>query len=429
MKKHIESKFEETYVTETLNNGLNVIVWHKPLMRTTSCVFATPYGALDFDLTDKDGKQYHHPSGIAHFLEHKMFEKQGADVMSEFSSMGANVNAFTSYNETMYYFSISSPNIEEPLNLLMDFVQELSITEESVEKEKGIITQELMMYMQMPDSRLYYETFKALFHKHPFKYDIGGSPQSVANTTKEQLEECYRLNYHPEKMLLVCAGPKDPEEVLEIIRKNKNSKKFEPVQKTFRTRIDEPEAVAKKHLLIPMEVSSEKVTVAFKQKLWTSSDKSRVHDEWAVRCALEAHFSSLNPDYQKWIDQGIINDYFDYDISLEKDAAFLLFIAETDDRVQFEEFVLEQMKLCLNKEISFEILNQLKKRYYGQAMRVLNSVEDIAVTAARNYFNGVSLFETLNMLNQLDQKQVTEALGHISLENHCLVAIVPQKQN
>lgn len=426
MNKVIEPRYDETYITETLENGLNVIVWHKPFMCTTSCVLATPYGALDFGSVLEDGTEIHHHSGIAHFLEHKMFEKEGRDVMTDFSMMGASCNAFTSYNETMYTFSTSDPDIKEPLNLLLDFVQELSITEASVEKEKGIIIQELMMYLQMPDSRLYFETFKALFHQHPFKYDIGGSPESVSATSKEELEECYRLNYHPSKMLLVCVGPQNPEEVLTIVKENQMKKTFDPVQKVSRLKFNEPKEVAIKQHFIPMEVNTQKVAVAFKLDCWANTSKERVHDEWAIRCALEAHFSTMNPDYQTWIDQKLINDYFDYDISLEKDSAFLLFVSETDDKEEFEQFVLKQMQECLTKPVPYEVLKQLMKRYYGQAMRIFNNVEDIAVNAARNYFNEVSLFEVLNLLNQLDQKQVEEALSHLSLENHCLVAIVPQ---
>ncbi len=428
MKTHIEPRYDETYVTETLDNGLRVIVWHKPLMRTTSCVFATPYGALDFDLTAENGERFHHPSGIAHFLEHKMFEKEGQDVMNEFSRMGANVNAFTSYQETMYYFSTSSEEIEAPLTLLLDFVQELNITDASVEKEKGIITQELMMYLQMPDSRLYFEVFKALYQNHPLKYDIGGSPTSVANTTRQQLEECYRLNYHPGRMLLVVAGPHEPSEVLNIIRKNQDSKQFAPLLKVGRTPIEEPQEPAKKKLLIPMEVTSEKTAVAFKLKPWVSTDHERVHDEWAIRCALEAHFSAMNPDYQKWIDEGLINDYFDYEIDLQKDTAFLLFVNETSDRSRFESLIQEELARCLRTPIGFEALNRLKKRYFGQAMRTFNSVENIAIGAARNDFNGVSVFELLEILDQLDQTQVMSALQHLSLQHSALVSIVPMHE-
>ncbi len=428
MKKHIEPKFDETYISETLDNGLKVLVWHKPEMRTTSCVFGTPYGGLDFELICEDGRKIHHPSGIAHFLEHKMFEMGNVDVIDLFSSMGANVNAFTSYTETVYYFSTSSEEIKEPLNLLLDFVQRLDITKESVEKEKGIITQELMMYMQNPDSRLFYELFKGLYHEHPYKFDIGGSPTSVNNTTFEQLTECYKLNYHPGKMILVCVGPTNPEDVLQMIKENQKKKEFEPYINCRRISVNEPVTVAKEQLNIPMEVSTNKVAVGIKLQPWVSSDKQREHQEWAIRCALEAHFSSLNTQYQKWINDNTINQYFDFDVELQKDSAFISFVNETNHPEDFKKFVLAEMKLCLNNGIGFKELNQLKKRYFGQAMRVLNDVEDIAVTTIRNIFKGTSIFETLELLQNLDQKQVEEALSHITLENVSLVSVVNNAQ-
>ncbi len=428
MNQHINPKFDETFYTAELKNGLHVVIWHKPEMKTTSAVFATPYGALDFEQISKDGKTIHHPSGIAHFLEHKMFEKDGMDVMAEFSRMGANVNAFTSYNETVYYFTTSSDEVKEPLNLLIDFVQELSITEQSVEKEKGIITQELMMYMQMPDSRLYFEVFKALYHENKLKYDIGGSATSVANTTKKQLDEAYKINYHPANMVLVVTSPKEPSEILSIIEENQANKEFDDFTKYERLRTDEPAKVAKERLLIPMEVNQTKVAVAFKLEPWYTTDKDRVHDEWAIRSQLESYFSTLNPDYQKWIDDQIINQYFDFEIDLQRDCGFILFVNETENIDDFERFIVEQMKKCMQNPIGFEVLNQLKKRYYGQAMRILNSVEDISVSVIRNAFNGVSLFDTLELLQSLSQQEVKDAIHNITLENKCCVAVVPQSK-
>lgn len=137
MKKIVNAQFDETWYTHTLDNGLNLIFWHKPDFVSAAVVFATPYGALDYRQIDKEGNHLDFPSGIAHFLEHKLFESDEGDVMDDFSRMGANVNAFTSYNETCYYFTTSHGDLKEPLNLLIDFVQDLRITEESVEKEKA----------------------------------------------------------------------------------------------------------------------------------------------------------------------------------------------------------------------------------------------------------------------------------------------------
>lgn len=193
MKTIRNERYQESYDVETLDNGLRVVIWHKPGYARSLFMMATPLGAMDICQVDEHGTQCVYPAGIAHFLEHKMFEKKDRDVMDDFSRMGASVNAFTSYGETAYYFS-TSEDVREPLNLLLDFVQDLDISDASVEKEKGIIVSELNMYLQMSDNRLLMETYKSLFHEHPLKYDIGGDEESVRSITRTQLEECYARN-------------------------------------------------------------------------------------------------------------------------------------------------------------------------------------------------------------------------------------------
>ena len=227
MRKHYNERYDETYFEETLDNGLQVVIWHKPNFQNSQFLFATPYGALDFKQKDENGNIVEFPSGIAHFLEHKMFESKQGDVMELFSQLGANVNAFTSYNETVYYFSTTNKDVEQELNLLLDFVQSLEITEASVEKEKGIIIQELNMYLQMPDSRLLFESFKSMYHKHPLNNDIGGSQETVSMTSLEDLMQCHALNYHPSRMVLIAVTAIDPALLIEMIKdmRNRPSKK------------------------------------------------------------------------------------------------------------------------------------------------------------------------------------------------------------
>ena len=177
--KHIyNERYHESYDEVVLDNGLHVILWHKPNYEKSMFMMMTPFGAMD--LTQIQGKEkIKHPSGIAHFLEHKMFAMDGdEDVMGLFSKMGANVNAFTSYRETAYFASTCN-DPKEPLKLLLDFVQELNIDQASVEKEKGIILSELHMYKEMSDQRLLMETYTSLFHKHPMRLDIAGEDDDL----------------------------------------------------------------------------------------------------------------------------------------------------------------------------------------------------------------------------------------------------------
>ncbi|WP_407372218.1 EF-P 5-aminopentanol modification-associated protein YfmH, partial [Carnobacterium sp.] len=203
MEKKVYEQLQEIIYTETLDNGLKVTLLPKNDFHKTYGLFSTNFGSIDNQFVP-NGKteMVTAPDGIAHFLEHKLFETKGDDMMNAFSAMGADVNAFTSYRETVYYFSITGEDVEEPLNLLLDFVQDFNITPESVEKEKGIIAQEVAMYAQMPDQKLLNETYKCLYYNFPMKYDIGGDKKSIYAITKNELEECYTINYHPSNMVV-----------------------------------------------------------------------------------------------------------------------------------------------------------------------------------------------------------------------------------
>lgn len=423
MKKTFDPRFDETYYTETLDNGLKLVIWHKPLFSATSCIFATPYGALDHRQITEDGTLIEDPAGIAHFLEHKMFECEHGDVMTDFSEMGANVNAFTSYTETCYTFSTCQKDIAKPLNLLLDFVQELSITDESVEKEKGIIIQELAMYQQMPDSRLFYETFKALYANHPLNEDIGGSAESVSSTTTSQLNSCFKRNYHPSVMTLVVVTGLDPQVILDIVKENQAKKKFDKPFKVKRAGIDEPLEPAIKHHVIEMDVSTPKIALAYKFSPLMKSDKDRISDEWAIRCLLESHFSPLNPDFQSWIDQDIINDYFFFEVDFGKDYAMMMFVNETEHAETFKEFIETQLNLLKEKGISFDVLNQLKKRYAGQCMRLYNSLDDIASTTIKGLFTGVDYFTLIRMIESLNQNSIKELYKTLDFSHDAFIEI------
>ena len=427
MKKIVNERFDESWTVHQCDNGLNLIFWQKPEFVSTAVMFATPYGALDYRQKDEKGNRIEFPSGIAHFLEHKLFESSQGDVMDDFSRMGANVNAFTSYNETCYYFTTSNADISEPLNLLLDFVQDLRITPESVEKEKGIICQELRMYQQMPDSRLILETFKSLYHEHPLNMDIGGTEQTVNATTFEDLTACYHLNYHPSRMTLIVAGPQDPEQMIALIEENQNRKHFEPACSISRDLRSEPDEVVRDHTVIEMDVAARKVAVAYKLPVVSEDPKERTRLEWAVRCLLESHFSTMNPQYQSWLDQQLINDYFGYEVDFGKDYAVIMFYNESQDAQAFRQFIEQQLNSLKGKDMDEGQLQKLKRRYYGEAMRTFNNMEDIAIVMMRNEFYGYSFFDTLQLIDNLDCRQVREAFAGCDLSHYSVIEIAPKE--
>ena len=421
MKKITNHRFKETYFEETLDNGLHVVLWNKPHYEKSFFMMATPLGALDLHQVDENGKLYEFSSGIAHFLEHKMFEKPDHDVMDEFTAMGANCNAFTSYTETAYYFS-TSEDPQEPLNLLMDFVQELDISEESVEKEKGIIIQELEMYQQMSESRIINETMSSLFEEHPLKYDIGGDTQSVSHTTKEELERCYALNYHPSKMILVGVSGKDPEVLMEIIRKNQEKKSFPPVSSVERKPFHEKNEVLKKEHEFKMDISIPKVNIAFKCA-GIEDVELRNKKEWCFKMLFDMYFSSLNVEYQTWLDDKIINNSFSYEIDFGKDYGILMFYSESEQPEVFQETVLKRLNTIEN--IDDAILEQLKRRYFGLSINALTSERQVAITYMRNYFANLDFFASIDVIETITKEDLLKALKEIDLDNFAKIVIRP----
>lgn len=426
MIKKENKRYQESYVEETLDNGLHVVLWQKPDYAKSLFMMATPLGALDMKQKDENGKEYDFPAGIAHFLEHKMFEMEDGDVMDLFSNMGANVNAFTSYTETVYYFSTTA-DVIQPLHLLLDFVQDLSITKESVEKEKGIIIQELNMYKQMSDQRLLMETFSSLYKHHPLRYDIGGDAESVTSITLEQLKQCYDINYHPGKMILVGVSAQNPEVLLKEIKKNQQAKTFPAGKKVIRMMQEETYEPARKDFEFQMDVSMPKLSIAYKMR-GVEDIYERIKKEWAIRMVLDATFSSLNPDFQKWLDEGIINDFVGSDVDLGKDYGMMMFYSETNKKEAFLAIVKDIVQKIKQEGISESLLEQLKKRYYGQSLRSLNCFDDIAITMVRNYFDQSDFFASMDVLYDITLQDVKDACQMIDVDNFCVIDLLPENK-
>jgi len=419
MKKTINKRFKETVYQTTLQNGLPVFIIHKPGFKSSAAYFATPFGGLDTQRRCENGEIVHFLPGSAHFLEHKLFESDNRDIMTIFTELGAQVNAFTSYTETVYYFTTSG-NIVKPLHLLLDFVQSNGFSPESIEKEKGIIIQELKMYEQMPDSRLINETYRCLYHVHPLNQDIGGSVESVKEIDKAHLDLCYSTNYHPSNMVLVVASGQSPSKIKNLIEKNQSTKDFGPWIQSERIIVNEPDIPKQRYSEIQMDIQSLKATVSFKINQFFTDPIERLKKEWALRLLLEAHFSSINPEYQQWTDDQIIGDFFGVESDLGIDYGFILFYNETENDLEFENFVLREWEKAT---ISQTTLDQLKKRYLGQSIRSLNQPEDMAVAMMRSYFNQVDFFTQLGIIESVNLQDVLEIKQCVNTENVCRVSL------
>lgn len=424
MKINHSEKYQESIYAHTLENGLKIALFHRPNFSKSFFLLGTPFGGLNTTNRDIDNNLVEYPAGLAHFLEHKMFEAKEGDVMDEFSRLGANVNAFTSYNETVYHFS-TTEDYREPLALLMDFTANLHISEASVEKEKGIIISELEMYNQQSDARLIHTTLSNLFHDHPLAHDIGGTIESVSNTTLSNLEDCFKDAYSSENMLLVGVTSAKPEEVIAFIDEQaKLVYSTKPKHPSKRELYPYSAFETSQYHEIKMDVQKEKSQIAF--RLAGDSNSHQRHlAEWALRVGLDAQISTLNPDFQTWIDTKLINDYYNHDIELGVDYGMVVFTSESTSSKDFEAFVKAQIKYLQENLISDDILSQLKKRYFGQGISAMNSFENTAIYYLRVTFDDLDFYNSLECVNNISAQEIQNIFKEIDLNNSVITTLKP----
>ncbi|KGR91188.1 zinc protease [Ureibacillus massiliensis 4400831 = CIP 108448 = CCUG 49529] len=407
-------QLDETLYYEKLSNGLDVYILPKKGFSKTFVTFTTKYGSVDrsFKPLGED-EVFTVPDGIAHFLEHKMFEKEEGDVFQKFSEMGASANAFTSFTRTAYLFS-ATDNVLKNTETLLDFVQEPYFTEKTVEKEKGIIGQEITMYDDQPDWRLYFGVIENMFHKHPVKIDIAGTIESIDKITAEHLYTCYNTFYHPSNMLLFVVGAVNPEEMIQFIKENQDKKEFKEAEEIERHFEDEPTEVATKARELKMDVQKPKVYVGFKAKQTDLSGEEMLKHELSVQIGLECLFGRASDFYTKVYEAGLIDESYAYDFSLEKGFGFAIVGSDSAKPDQLAESIIEEMNKAQFNE---EAIERVKRKKIGFYLRALNSIEFIANQFTRYKFNEMNLFDAVPVIEKLTIEDIKEAFKSIQGES------------
>jgi len=399
--KHFKNIDEKIYF-ETLPNGLQVYLMPKPGFNKTYATFTTRYGSIDNEflpLGESVPKRV--PDGIAHFLEHKLFEKEDYDVFSKFSENSASSNAFTSFIRTCYLFSATS-DLDKNIETLLDFVQSPYFTEETVEKEKGIIEEEIKMYDDNADFKSYFGVLGNMYHSHPINIDIAGTVESIQDITADLLHECYNTFYHPSNMLLFVVGDFEPEPIMEQIKANQNAKDYQMAPEIERVFPDEPEEVATKKRTVHMQTSSAKVLVGVKGIPDAQASKQDiVKREMALEIICELLFGSSSEYYESLLDNHLANDTFSYEVSNESTFSFLMVGGDTTSPDELTASI--QAKLLEVPSITFteDEFARIKKQKIGRFLSTLNSVEYIANQFTEYAFNGMDLFEALDILESL----------------------------
>lgn len=411
---------DETVFFEQLDNGLAVYLLQKKGYEKTYATFTTRYGSID-NRFKKDGQWVNVPDGIAHFLEHKMFESEQGDVFQEFGRLGASANAFTSFSRTAYLFSATSL-IEQNLETLIDFVQDPYFTEESVEKEKGIITQEIQMYQDNPGWRLFFGLIESMYAKHPVRIDIAGTPESIDQITADDLYTCYRTFYHPSNMVLFVVGNIDPAETLALIKANQAKKDYTDRPAIERDYGTEPKEVAKKRVELELDVKTPKVLIGYKDS--SLGGQEQLRRELTSELLLHLLFDQTSSTYLELYEDGLIDDTFSFDYSSEEEFAFATFGMETEDPNRF--IAAYEKLLAVRPE--FEETEVVRKRnmMQGKFLRSLNSPEFIANQFSRHALAGTNLFTLPTLIASITKEEIEARFDELfALENRAISIVKP----
>lgn len=408
MNKALYEHINEVVYTKQLANGLTVILLPKPEMAKTYAIFSTDYGSIDQTFTPiGKSERITVPEGIAHFLEHKLFEKEDRDVFADFGKQGASANAYTSFTKTAYLFAATN-HVEKNMRTLLDFVQAPYFSEQSVEKEKGIIAQEIEMYNDQPDWQSFMGTIKSLFHNHPVKIDIAGTVNSIQSITKDDLYTCYHTFYHPQNMTMCVAGNFNEQDMMELIEQNQQAKDFAEMEEIDREYPEEPKAVAMKENKITMPVSVPKCTIGIKESAEELRGQEFLEKDLLQSMVLDFYFSKGGPIYQQLFDEELVDDSFYFETNLEKNFGYTLIGGNTDQPDVFANRIQELLKSTNKAAFTSEEIKRMKKKKIGQLLRAMNSLEFIANKYIHYRNVDIDLFELIPFIQELNEDRFNE---------------------
>lgn len=371
MQKTSFPKLDVSLYTEKLSNGLTIYIIPKNNGNNIYATFTTKYGSMiNSFIPIQETKKITVPNGIAHFLEHKVFESEGEDPFTFFGSRGADSNASTSCDKTTYMFSGPS-HFNENIDFLLDFVQDLHVTDENVEKEKGIIKEELLMYEDNPYSKLYERSLYNGFSKNPIRYPIGGTVESILEIDKEMLTTCYHTFYHPSNMFIVITGNIDPEETIEIIKENQKKKVFSSFHKPYIITNEEPDTVYKVHEVINKKVTIPKVAVNFKIRIPCLSKYSKMQIHTSLYQFFNIKYGTTSPFLETLKRKQIVVEDIGINVVSTDTHMLFMILGESNKPDLLKEEILKEIE---NIKVEEQELNRKKKVLISSYIYMSDSV-------------------------------------------------------
>ena len=414
----------ETIFHERLENGLAVYVAAKEEFNRSYAFFATHYGGMDMRFRT-DGEWQDTPAGVAHFLEHKMFDMPHGNALQTLSANGASPNAFTGIDVTGYYFS-TREHFEENLRTLLSFVSTPYFTKESVDKEQGIIGQEIRMVEDDPENQVFFAMLAGLYQNHPIRTNIIGTVQSISQITADTLYACHRAFYDPANMALCVAGNVDPERVLSLAREILPPKGGEPVERDYGGE-EALEAVCRRTQL-EMEVSTPIFQLGWKVRP-ARAGEDRMSRRVLFELALEVLLGTSSPLYAELYSQGLVNQNYSYGYEEHDGCAFLTVGGESPDPDALMERIMARGERIAAEGVDEALFERLKKASYGAWVRSLNSFEHLCIGMAQAHFAKTDFLTFPQIYDKLEKQQIEAVLReYITPERAALAVVMPKEE-
>ena len=405
-------------------SGLDILICEMDGFSTTEALFATKYGSINTRFrTAQDPDICVVPEGIAHFLEHKLFENEDCDAFALYAKTGADANAYTDFDKTCYLFSCSD-HYQESLGILLSFVQEPYFTQASVDKEQGIIGQEIRMIEDNPDWQIYTRMLRAMYHRHAARTSIAGTVESIAEITADTLYDCHKAFYTPANMILTVVGDVDPVHVIDLANRVLPKLSGPIIERDYGT---EPETVAEKETVLEMEVSAPQFLAGFKCAPAAEGNdymRAAILGDMASDILL-GESSAL---YQRLYEQGLINPSFGGAFEMMPGVAYLYAGGDSKDANAVTDAILREAARIAAEGVDEDYFRRIRKASFGANLRGLNSFENIAVTLTEGYFHGYDPLRFPEVFESITPEDITAFLkANVTAERMVLSRIVPKQ--
>lgn len=420
---HESNELRERLYEIDHSSGLKIFVMPKANYKSTYAVFGTKYGSIDTCFKRSDQKEYTRvPEGIAHFLEHKLFESEELDAFTRYAETGASANAFTSFDKTCYLFQCSD-RFADSLKILLDFVTHPYFTKETVEKEQGIIGQEITMYYDVPGWMSTFNLLRCLYKNHPVRIDIAGTVESISQITDKLLYDCYHTFYNLNNMALAVVGNVTPEEVIKVCDEMLKKSEDVTIERVFD---EEPRDIVKSYEEYHIAVSMPVFSFGYKEACKTP--QRTVQETVEMEILLEILAGETSNLYSALFEKGLINSTFSKEYFTGNGYEAVIFEGESTDAKAVAQAIKEEVARLRKEGISDQAFESARRSLYGREIMSYNVTDDVANAVIGCYFAGYSIFDPLEVYKNVKKEDVEKLLSEKLDEKYSALSVVRSEE-